>query len=296
MEQAIAVQENRPLTAAEIKAQVNLIQEVMAAVMKDGHHYGTVPGCGKKKILFKPGAEKLAMTFRLAVEPHAEEIPTDDGITFRVRCHITNQVTGTFLGCGVGECSTKEEKYQWRASVCDEEYEGTPEDRRREKWKKGYDNKKPYKVKQIKTSPADASNTVLKMAKKRALVDAVLTVTGASDIFDQDLEDMPPELRPNGSGTDKPPMKAPQKKKAAAPSGSKPEVQNPDDAPSEKQLKAIFAILTALGYDSNEIKHEAINEYLSDVLEVPVESAKELTKGQASTLIDILNTEQNKNA
>jgi hypothetical protein len=42
---------------------------------------------------------------------------------------------------------------------------------------------------------ADTYNTVLKMAKKRALVDATLTATAASDIFNQDLEDYtPPEV------------------------------------------------------------------------------------------------------
>ncbi len=37
---------------------------------------------------------------------------------------------------------------------------------------------------------ADTYNTVLKMAKKRAFVDASLTATAASDIFTQDVEDM----------------------------------------------------------------------------------------------------------
>jgi len=45
------------------------------------------------------------------------------------------------------------------------------------------------------TDLADTYNTVLKMAKKRALVDATLTATAASDIFNQDLEDYtPPEV------------------------------------------------------------------------------------------------------
>lgn len=297
MEQALAIQENKPLTAVEIRTQVNLIQQVMKTVMQKGQHYGTVPGCGDKPTLLKPGAEKLMMTFRLAAEPLVEEVPTDGGITFRVVCRITNQATGIFLGSGVGECSTKEDKYQWRSAVCNEEYEVTEIDQRREKWKKGYNNSKPYTIKQVKTNPADITNTVLKMAKKRALVDGILTVTGASDIFTQDIEEMPKEILDKGNGTDKPPVTPPKKKKTATPpSGNTPTVQNPDDAPSDKQLKAIFAILSALGYDSSGMKHEAINEYLSDVLEVPVESAKELTKGQASTLIDILNTEQNKNA
>ncbi len=46
---------------------------------------------------------------------------------------------------------------------------------------------------------ADQYNTVLKMANKRSLIAAVLNVTGASDIFTQDIEDMPEfnkELKP----------------------------------------------------------------------------------------------------
>jgi len=35
-----------------------------------------------------------------------------------------------------------------------------------------------------------AINTVLKMAKKRAYVDAILTATHASGIFTQDMEDI----------------------------------------------------------------------------------------------------------
>ena len=43
---------------------------------------------------------------------------------------------------------------------------------------------------------ADVWNTVKKMAKKRAHVDVTLTVTAASDIFTQDIEDMDETLRP----------------------------------------------------------------------------------------------------
>src|ERR1043166_7373613 len=54
-----------PLSAQEIKAQVQLIQEVMQAVMQEGFHYGTLPGTDRPSLL-KPGAEKLTHTFRLA--------------------------------------------------------------------------------------------------------------------------------------------------------------------------------------------------------------------------------------
>lgn len=209
MSEALAVQaEFQPMTAAQVRAQVNLVQEVMKAVMigpsKDnpsGTHYGLVPGCGNKPTLFKAGAEKLMMTFRLAADPQVQEIPTDDGITFRVICRITNQATGVFLGSGIGECSSKEEKYNWRKAVCDGEYNETPEDKRRGKWVKGFKNEPDKQIKQVRTNPPDIANTVLKMAKKRALVDAILTVTAASDIFDQDLEDMPEALRQSDAQT-----------------------------------------------------------------------------------------------
>jgi hypothetical protein len=45
-----------------------------------------------------------------------------------------------------------------------------------------------------KYTPYDFYNTALKIGKKRAMVDAVLTVTGASEIFTQDAEDLPPEM------------------------------------------------------------------------------------------------------
>jgi len=65
------VHEPEQLTAKEVRAQVNLVQEVMKAVMQNGTHYGKIPGCGDKPTLLKPGAEKLASTFRLAINPES---------------------------------------------------------------------------------------------------------------------------------------------------------------------------------------------------------------------------------
>ena len=65
----------------------------------------------------------------------------------------------------------------------------TPEDRKRIKYGK-------YTAKQVRTEPADLANTVLKMACKRAQLAMTLNVTAASDIFSQDLDDLPPELLP----------------------------------------------------------------------------------------------------
>ena len=203
-----------PLTAKEVKAQVNLLQEVMESVMKDKVHYGTIPGCGDRKTLLKAGAEKIMATFRLAAKLEVEDLSTSDCARYRVNVSLLS-LSGNFVGSGIGECSSNEEKYMYRRAVNDEEFNETTEDRRREKWGKSYG--KVVKVKQVRMNIADVANTVLKMAKKRALVDAVLTATAASDIFDQDLEEMPEEIREEMQGqqtSTKPEVKTPQSKSA----------------------------------------------------------------------------------
>ncbi|MCK5580885.1 MAG: hypothetical protein KAJ18_06390, partial [Candidatus Omnitrophica bacterium] len=101
-------------------------------------------------------------------------------------------------------CSTMEGKYRFRTG--DVSFTGKPVPK--EYWNdrdvkliggKGHSVKKNEDGKwEIVTAgekvehdnPADYYNTVLKMGKKRAMVDAVLTVTAASDIFTQDIEEM----------------------------------------------------------------------------------------------------------
>jgi hypothetical protein len=118
--QVVPINDGRSLTAVAVREHVNLIQEVMRAVMKEGTHYGVIPGC-KQPSLYKAGSEVLLTTFRI--------------------------------------------KYG-----------------------------KSWEDMQVRTEPADVANTVLKMAKKRAQIDLTLTATAASDIFTQDVEDLPEEL------------------------------------------------------------------------------------------------------
>jgi len=178
------------LTAQEIRANVNLIQQVLKSVFVPDVHFGTIPGTSKPT-LYKPGAEKILVLFRLNAKPIIEDLSTDTAIRYRVSVMVTHQATKHEIGWGVGECSSDEEKYKWKKCYL-EEYNGTPEDRRRLKY---YSEGKP--AMQIRTNPADVANTILKMAKKRALVDATLTCTAASDVFDQDLEDLPEGMRQN---------------------------------------------------------------------------------------------------
>jgi len=197
------------LTDVEIRAQVNLIQKVMKAVMKEDVHYGVIPGCNKPS-LYKPGSEIILSTFKLACEPIVEDLSSSDEARFRVTARLTHG--NLFVGAGIGECSSNEKKYKWRKPVCKEEFDDTPEDRKRETWKAGFRGAPSKKSRQVRTDIADVANTILKMAKKRAQIDATLTATAASDIFTQDIEDIPSELLNEAPVNKKPDVQAPQAK------------------------------------------------------------------------------------
>lgn len=226
--QEIAVRQETGLehaaTATEIRAQVNRIQEVMRAVMKNGIHYGTIPGAGDKPALFKPGAEKIFATFRISVHPVVEsETRMPDEYTVRIKAVAC--CNGRELGSAFGEASSNEEKYRWRRAVCQEEYDETPEDQRRMAFKKFKGD--VTRVPQVRVHVADISNTILKMAVKRAEIALCLQVTGASDVFAQDIEDMPEGM----AGNEAPPAPAMPQRKSETP------LQAPaaDDRPPDRE-------------------------------------------------------------
>lgn len=216
MSNEIAVYEQRPLAVSDLKENVNLIQDVMRQVMKINEHYGTIPGCGDKPTLLQPGAQKLIMTFRLV--PDAEVTVIDlprEHREYRVKVKMYAQ-NGIFLGSGVGSCSTMEGKFRYRSGPTEITANPVPKeywDIRKEDpakalsliggrghaTKKGSDGQWYIALQGEKVehdNPADYYNTCEKMAYKRALVSATLTVTAASDIFTQDVEDMPEVLSP----------------------------------------------------------------------------------------------------
>lgn len=207
------------LTVTEIKANIQRIHAVFKDVMIGpsqehplGVHYGKIPGTGDKPTLLKPGCELILATLMLEAYPVVDDVSrSTDEITYRVKVQIKHRTTGVSLGWGVGECSSNEEKYNWRKVVCDAEFDEADPARRRLKWYRG--DRSPYQVKQVRTNPADVANTILKMAKKRALSDGVLTTTACSDIFQQDADDLTPELRTSiygeEPGPEAPPPPAP---------------------------------------------------------------------------------------
>lgn len=183
-----------PMSAEQVRDHVNAVQAVMQSVMKDKVHYGIIPGTPKPS-LWKPGAEVLCMAFHIDPEYEVEDLSTADLYRYRVKCIGRHQHTGIRLGAGLGAASSNEEKYKWREALCDEEFEIALEGRKRIKFKKAYQSSSIEKKKQIRTEPDDIDNTVLKMACKRAQIAMTLNVTAASDIFTQDIEDLPEHLR-----------------------------------------------------------------------------------------------------
>ena len=205
------------LSITAMQQRAELVIEAMANVLEEGKDYGKIPGTDKPS-LYKPGAERLCMMFQLApADPPIEDLSTGDEIRYRLHVPIVAP-DGRVLAVGVGEASSNEEKYRWRRPVCDEEWAETDPAMRREKWFRG--KTENYKGKQVRTSPADIANTVLKMAHKRALIHGTLLATAASSVFNQDLEDFTKELRESlVEGDDEPKPQARQPQRASASGG-----------------------------------------------------------------------------
>lgn len=222
------------VTPEEVVGQRDKIKQVMEAVMHEGIHYGRIPGITKPTLL-KPGAEVLAVTFRLAPSYRSERIFEGDDLTVISQATLTHIQSGFVIAEGEGLCSTRETKYRYRQAerVCPacgtpaiikgkEQYGGG--------WvcfkKKGGCGEKFADGDQViesqeqgrveNDSLPDVWNTVLKMANKRALVAAVLNGTAASDIFTQDVEDVGPAAAESHDASQSQPKPEPKKKYTAA--------------------------------------------------------------------------------
>jgi hypothetical protein len=222
--------EEYAMTSQGVLKQVQIIQDVLHGVMKIDEHYGTIPGTNKPS-LYKAGAEKLSLTFRLRPEYEIRRSDLGNGHReYEVVCTLYHIPTGQSIGQGVGSATTMEGKYRFRPGPV--EFTGKPvpnaywDDPKRDLSHiggKGFSAKKNPETGQWEIAikgemvehdnPADYYNTVLKMGKKRAHVDAILTATAASDIFTQDVEDMPEVIPGAKKEPEKPPIKEPEKKK-----------------------------------------------------------------------------------
>ena len=298
MENNLAVRDQPgELALPDLVNQVRKIQEIMGAIMRDGEHYGTIPGT-KKKTLLKPGAEKLGFTFRLAPRFQVEIVNLmGEHREVRIKCELWHIPTNTLVAEGVGSCSTAETKYRYRHAEPEDTGQAVPgaywDVRKQDPEKaarllggKGFVAKKTesnlwhiFRLTGEKVENpdlADVYNTVLKMAKKRAHVDAILTATAASDIFAQDLEDLAEIATPPAEASN-----------STDPPSNEPVVRA---FISEPQRKRLFAIYKSAGHHTEaQVREWLFAKYgVSHSNEIPIERYEEICKrlGEPGTLMD----------
>lgn len=216
--------------ASELVERLDVIREAADSAMKENVDYGVIPGTDKPA-LFKPGAEKLSVLFQLDVQLENEkQWGPGDHLTVLSRATVYHAPTGARLGFGEGLCTTREKRYAYRRAdrVCPEcgkpaiikgkkEYGGGWVCfKKKDGCGKKFDDTDPAITGQAvgdieNPDLPDLWNTVVKMAEKRARVDAVLAVTGASALFTQDIEDavQPREPEPTGASDITPPRIGP---------------------------------------------------------------------------------------
>jgi hypothetical protein len=222
---AITIVENlEPATVAQVMQRIVNFQSIIQRSLKEGHDYGVIPGTSSKPTLLKPGAEKILMLMGVTSEYQLIERVQDyeqGFFAFTVKCVLSRG--GQVITEGLGHCNTREKKYR-------------------------SERQDPYTL----------ANTCLKMAKKRAQIDAVLTIASLSEVFTQDLEDLEFD---NGGG-----------RNTRRTSATKP---------TEKQLKMLFAKAKEL-----EISEDVMRATMQTMFGKQL--SKDLTRQEASELIDLL--------
>jgi len=257
------------MTTDDLRRNINLIQGVLRDVMQKDVHYGVVPGCGSKPALLKPGAEKILATFRIGVNYDVEDLGNENERRYRVTAKGFYIPTGNLIGCGIGECSSNEKKFAWREAVCQEEFDAADAGKKQILFKKGYKEGQFSKVMQIKTVPADIANTVLKMGKKRAMIDLCLSAVACSDIFTQDIIEEGLEVDAENA-------------KDTAERAEEKQEQKPAGNPiSEAQAKRLFAILSS---SSSKRTQDELKAYLS--ANYGYDSSRNIDKKDYNHIID----------
>lgn len=181
------------LRLSQMGQKLDLLQSFFRQVMKPGVDYGIIPGT-ERPTLLKPGAEKMAefYGYSITVRDLRETIDRDTGY-YRaiVTVALVNKRTGAIVAEGVGEANTMESRYRIRWVPEFKLPSGIDVSTLQYETRKRRDGKGQFKVyRVINDDPWSLWNTVLKMSKKRAMIDAILSATRSSGLFTQDLEDL----------------------------------------------------------------------------------------------------------
>lgn len=258
--------------------QRKLLASYVKEHMAEGTDYGVIPGT-RDPTLLKPGAEKLVDLYRCAAKYKVlEKIEDWDRGLFHYLFKVTivSRDTGSLMAEGFGSANSKEGRYRWRNAQlkCPE---CAKETLLRSKdqpeyfcWKKkgGCGLTFPLAETRIvnqaqgKVENDDIftlANTILKMAKKRALVDGAIAMARVSDMFAQDLEDLE-DLPPAEVVKPQPDQQAAQKTAQA----HKVEQPKSTTAPKDPAAARKQARANALWKEvSKYVKKEGFKEWVS---------------------------------
>ena len=228
------------------RQRLQQFQQFIKEYLVEGEDYGTIPGT-QKRTLLKPGADKLCELYGLADDYQVVQRNEDfeKGLfDYEIKCIITSKRGGFLVSTGLGSCNSYEKKYRWRDSKrkcpnCGketiikgkDEYGGgwlcwTKNGGCGAKFTDGDPAIEAQTVGKVQNEDvADLKNVILKMAKKRAKIDATLSATRSSGVFTQDVEDWdlskmaPAQAEPQGTTVEaeKKPESKPEPKKEPAP-------------------------------------------------------------------------------
>lgn len=177
-------------------SKVRSLQATLKGLLVEDYDFGKIPGCGDKPTLLKPGAEKiltaLGLTSSYQLIEHTEDFKDKGFFSYTVKC--TLEKNGIKITEGLGNANSKEKK--WAFEYVNEKDLPKGTDKELLKSKKVESKFGTFYKYEVEADANSKANTILKMAKKRAQIDAVLTVASLSEIFTQDFDDLPPEEIP----------------------------------------------------------------------------------------------------
>lgn len=205
------------ISLSEAEERMKALNDFVTQMMQEGVDYGRVEGYSKPTLL-KPGAEKLcdAFGFSKQVDVIRRIKEWEKGFfTYEVKVTLINKQTGMMEAEGIGSCNSKEKSF-------------------------------------VHQDPYTLVNTFLKMAKKRALIDAVLSATRASGIFTQDIEDL-----------------------------AEAQIKHNNEPATPKQREMIYRLVAEMNMHPNTVKELMMQMY-------QVDHSTKLTKQQASSFIQDL--------
>jgi hypothetical protein len=262
------------LSIERIIARVTKVREIRNRVMKEGVHYGKLPGVAKDG-LWQPGIQILLLTFQLNPQFEDTRSFTEDGhIDVLSKCILTHIPTGVQVASGVGSCSTREERYAYRnaARKCPhcgkeaiikgkEEYGGgwlcfKKKDGCGAKFRDGDKAIEGQEVGKVNNENlADQYNTVVKMANIRSSRAAVFFATACSEIFAEPETALEPGV--DEVTTDKPAPTPPKEAKAEKTAAQHPAI-NQARPPQQQQQQPEF------GFSYKQALWDTLKAYTGD--------------------------------